>query len=850
MTDNNDAANPSPFANMSIWRLMNWMWSGSDKKSMAETDRLVHEVLMAPDFNVLDLKGFSAARETLKLDEHIQTSTEDGWVESNMVIEVPDGKRHASSSDADIPTFSIPGLVHRPLVEVIKSAWTSTSSSRFHYLPFRQFWKRSDSVVERIHGELYSSDSFIAAHEELQQAKLDRNPTGCNLEKSTTAREAVYKYGKGVKSTVVESLLAEESLVPTTNAFSDFAQKVLPVTFNFFVMLVVDLMHEFELGVWKAVFTHLIRIIVSLGDSVVQEFNLRYRQMPTFGRSTIRRKTSNTSALKKLAARDYEDYLQCALPVFENLIPNPVHNKTVMDLLFTLADWHACAKLRMHTDSTLALLKSATTSLGSQLRAFIKKTCPHFDTKELAREEAAGIRRKARARAQGKTVKASGGAKPKTLNLLTYKLHALGDYLVSIIFFGTTDSYSTQPGELEHRRVKRYYARTNKIKAARQIARQQRREEEMRKRKERVYKALGKKKARPKAAASLPTNAEQPEPLNFTPPEDHHQISHSRHFGCMFPQWLEDFRYDPAMKDFMPRLLNHLLGRLMNPDDADSYRQFSNSEQQQIILRYNQVFRHKIVRVNYTTYDVRRGQDSLNPSSHADIMIPAFDLDPETGVSASGHPFAYARILGVFHAHVMRRVPGQREKQEVMEFLLVRWFRLDTRYKAGFNAKRLYRLEFVPELDDDAFGFLNPDDIIRASHIIPAFAYGRVQDPTLYYDIWRYYYVNIFVDRDMYMRYRGGGVGHTPLHITHDQANEDTPGTEANDMGDTASTLEVLEEEEEDGSDDEVGREPTDDSDNSEPEDGGNDEVDDFDADEAAPEEGRSAEDAEGYDEL
>ena len=41
-------------------------------------------------------------------------------------------------------------------------------------------------------------------------------------------------------------------------------------------MLVVDLLHEFELGVWKAVFIHLIRILVSVGEGVVQEFNLRY----------------------------------------------------------------------------------------------------------------------------------------------------------------------------------------------------------------------------------------------------------------------------------------------------------------------------------------------------------------------------------------------------------------------------------------------------------------------------------------------------------------------------------------------------------------------------------------------
>ena len=37
---------------------------------------------------------------------------------------------------------------------------------------------------------------------------------------------------------------------------------------------------------------------------------VRYRQIETFGRSTIRRFDANTSALKKLAARNYEDALQ------------------------------------------------------------------------------------------------------------------------------------------------------------------------------------------------------------------------------------------------------------------------------------------------------------------------------------------------------------------------------------------------------------------------------------------------------------------------------------------------------------------------------------------------------------
>lgn len=42
-------------------------------------------------------------------------------------------------------------------------------------------------------------------------------------------------------------------------------------------MLVVDLLHEFELGVWKAVFTHIIRVLYAAvpGGAAVSTFNAR-----------------------------------------------------------------------------------------------------------------------------------------------------------------------------------------------------------------------------------------------------------------------------------------------------------------------------------------------------------------------------------------------------------------------------------------------------------------------------------------------------------------------------------------------------------------------------------------------
>lgn len=40
-------------------------------------------------------------------------------------------------------------------------------------------------------------------------------------------------------------------------------------------MLVVDLLHEFELGVWKAVFMHLLRIVDSLKGDILSELDRR-----------------------------------------------------------------------------------------------------------------------------------------------------------------------------------------------------------------------------------------------------------------------------------------------------------------------------------------------------------------------------------------------------------------------------------------------------------------------------------------------------------------------------------------------------------------------------------------------
>ena len=185
---------------------------------------------------------------------------------------------------------------------------------------------------------------------------------------------------------------------------------------------------------------------------------------------------------------------QCAMPVFDGLLPEP-HNKKVQQLLFVLAHWHSLAKLRIHTDQTLDIMDSVTSDLGRKLRTFKQNTCAAFETRELRRESDARIRKQNRnSRPSVKhtavranqpdpvppsippsittctTVPASSSAaqstatnpesaspasksgshdrsarRPKDLNLNTYKFHALGDYAATIRRYGTTDSYSTEP---------------------------------------------------------------------------------------------------------------------------------------------------------------------------------------------------------------------------------------------------------------------------------------------------------------------------------------------------------------------------------------------------------------------
>ena len=279
--------------------------------------------------------------------------------------------------------------------------------------------------------------------------------------------------------------------------------------------------------------------------------------------------TINEALLRQLA-----HISQCIIPVIEGLLSEK-DEKVVLDLVFILTTWHAYAKLRLHTDHTLTSFDALTKPLGAAIRHFAGKFSDRFDTKDLPKEAEARKRRADASKKSGKARKrkAPGDTKAR-FNLITYKLHALGDYVSTIRQRGTTDSYSTQlvrvslicmptrscnflKGECEHRRVKRFYARTNHRLIAKSISSQEARQ--------RLIRRLKKTKKN----VSYPTDEDMPD-LSST---SGHIISKPWKESKVARSWMIDNESDPLFTvstHTFPHLIvpNCTLGFCVEPQET------------------------------------------------------------------------------------------------------------------------------------------------------------------------------------------------------------------------------------------------------------------------------------------
>ena len=140
-----------------------------------------------------------------------------------------------------------------------------------------------------------------------------------------------------------------------------------------------------------------------------------------------------------------------------------------------------------------------------------------------------------------------------------------------------------------------------------------------------------------------------------------------------------------------------------------------------VFLKKDRIYHHKICRFHFTTYDVRRGIDIVNPgTSRSNVMFLADNTE------GSDHHFLYARVLAAYHANVIYTGPGMLDfEARRLDFLWVRWYELVDPASSGWKTSKLDSLRFLPIKEPNALGFVDPKDVLRGCHILPRFAKGK-----------------------------------------------------------------------------------------------------------------------------
>jgi hypothetical protein len=290
-------------------------------------------------------------------------------------------------------------------------------------------------------------------------------------------------------------------------------------------------------------------------------------------------------------------------------------------------------------------------------------------------------------------------------------------------------------GELEHRSPKARYKRTSKKGFKQQLAQIERRQARIKRINE---KSTGKKKdLESKLRGS-----------HYNDPAVHHHIGVGENEPLHLGAFCREHVDDPAVRvsrslqvqftkphlavifqNFHLKLREHLASR-MNADLQNASEQPAELPDPDVDVDVNLIFfkndlvyKHNVLRINYTTYDVRRAQDSINPhTEHRDIMLLA---------NGSQHQYRYARVLGIYHTNVIYTGRGRGGKvdhhSQRMEFLWVRWFETvgDKTVQQGWQEGMLDELKFHRITSEDAFGFVDPGDILRGCHLIPRFLLGK-----------------------------------------------------------------------------------------------------------------------------
>jgi hypothetical protein len=178
-----------PYPNQWSFLLGEWFWNDGVKKSQSSFQNLI-KIVGHPSFRPEDVAGQNWRRIDAQLSRDRGSSSNeeddwedeeghDGWIKSPIKITVPFQKTMLHPGPKE---FDAGILHHRKLVPVIREKiMRSSSHPHLHFEPYELFWQpNEDSEPVRVHGELYTAQAFIDAHNNLQDSPAE---PGCDLQR-------------------------------------------------------------------------------------------------------------------------------------------------------------------------------------------------------------------------------------------------------------------------------------------------------------------------------------------------------------------------------------------------------------------------------------------------------------------------------------------------------------------------------------------------------------------------------------------------------------------------------------------------------------------------------------------
>ncbi|KAF5364839.1 hypothetical protein D9757_011283 [Collybiopsis confluens] len=221
--------------------------------------------------------------------------------------------------------------------------------------------------------------------------------------------------------------------------------------------------------------------------------------------------------------------------------------------------------------------------------------------------------------------------------------------------------------------------------------------------------------------------------------------------------WLDKHEDDLAVNHFLRKLRTHVFCRLTGECDEESV---TPSDRGRVFINNND--------------RIRRCQDSINPRTHSDVMVLSpNDVDDD-------EPYLYARVIGIYHVEAGLRNDPQNSSSKRIDFL---WVRLVSLMAAMTGIR----------FSGSSAGY-------RAVHLLPNFKEGRVSTilgPSMARRAdeedqdYQRYYINIFADRDMMIRFC------PELTLGTHIASVVPDPPDSSDIEDNSDSSEEIEEEEE-----------------------------------------------------